>query len=460
MDNLYYNAIQGEIVNFLKDRKILDRYIINIPKGKIAGSVFTRNTRFSAKSLLAFMIMPRTESTAVELARFAEITGSERVCKQTFFLKRRHVSPGIFGDINRRCILDLYRFTPDLNKWRGMLLLSFDGTTLKLPDTEEMRTSYPKGYNQKGEYSQPLARMEILRDSLNGAVLDTRVEGLSGSETGMAKNILENLAWEMKESSVFLFDRGYLGAAWFTWLQLNDIQYVVRLPRGFNKDVDSFFDSDEDMADVEIRMSAATWYNKGKGSFDRFGLDSEKCPPLMLHLVKCRLESGEPEVLALRINEHDPSPEELRSMYAGRWEVETSIDELKNQLQLEIFSGNSPLCVQQDIMAKIVAYNIGITLARKATASMEPIHPDKYDGKGSHVRRKVNLNIGWHYLKKTIVRLLMSDTAQIPGILTETVKDLKRNCEEYTLGRHEPHRSRRGSPRGKYVTFTNYRRSI
>ena len=74
LTDISYNNVKEEIVKLLTDRMELERYIINRSQDQSAGRIFSRNTKFPLEDMLAFMIMPRTESTAVELARFAELT--------------------------------------------------------------------------------------------------------------------------------------------------------------------------------------------------------------------------------------------------------------------------------------------------------------------------------------------------------------------------------------------------
>lgn len=466
LTDIPYNNVREEIVKFLTDRMYLDRYIINTSQGQSPSRIFSRQTKFPLEDMLAFMIMPRTESTAVELAEFAELTGRPPVCKQTFFMKRRQISDGILDEINRSSVDDLYSGEVSLRKWNGLNLLAFDGTTLKLPDTPEIIASFPKGSNHKGEYSYPLAMAEVLKDVLNGTVMDIQVGTTSDPETSLAVRSIGRLPRELVDQSVFIFDRGYIGAAWFMWLHRNDIQYIVRLPRCFNKDVDAFFQSGEESTDIRMEMSRANWSVKGRKAFASLGLDPEECPPVMLHLVKCRLSTGETEVLAVRIKGGIPSCDETYELYGYRWGVETTIDEFKNELQLEVFSGNSVLCVMQDIKAKVIAYNIGVGIALRATQTMESRETEEAKDDGVQrideraQRIKVNLNIGWHYLKETIAKILTCKADMTDSILTQTLKNLKRNIEQYELDRHLPHAPDAFPTSGKYITYTNYRRAI
>lgn len=458
--NISYNNVKEEIVNFLTSRKVLDKFVINTSEKLPSSRIFTRNTKFPLSDMLAFMIMPRTESTAVELAEFAALAGKPSVCKQTFFIKRRQIRDEIFDEINRRCVNDMYDSESADRMSNGMFLFAFDGTALKLPDTPEINAKFPKGRNKKGFYAQPQAKMEILKDVLNGTVIDIQVDTPLVSEPMLAVRSMKTLPRELIDRSLFIFDRGYIGAGWFSWLQQNDIQYIVRLPRGFNKDVDAFYGSGESAADILVEMSPGNWTRKGKKSFEAFGLEPDTCPPVLLHVLKCRLSTGQTEVLAVRTKNGPLSCNEACRLYGNRWGAETSIDELKNELQIEVFSGNTVLCVMQDIKAKIIAYNIGVSVARRATDSLGGSSDAAGISPGGKVRIKVNLNVGWHYLKQTIAKMLIRQAGETVKILTETLKNLKRNVEVYELNRHLPHGSGTNPSGGKYITFTNYKRAI
>ena len=43
------------------------------------------------------------------------------------------------------------------------------------------------------------------------------------------------------------------------------------------------------------------------------------------------------------------SKEELRTLYKYRWEVETDYDRLKNVLELENFTGQRRIIIEQDV---------------------------------------------------------------------------------------------------------------
>lgn len=462
-DNEIITGIRDVIVNFLTDRSILNRYIINTKSPSEVERILSRNTKFSPRDLIAFLIMPRAESTTVELQNYAAATGGAIVRKQTFFIKRMFLSDTIFDDINQRYVSDLYLDSKDMNTFLGLYPIACDGTTVNLPDTPAVREEYP--VPDKTPLEAPQARAEVLRDTLNGSVVAMELAPESSSERELAIQAINRLPDHLRQNSVFIFDRGYAGAAFMLKLQSMDVQYAIRLPKKFNKEIDAFYDSDSDTADVIVEMSRSNWHHKGKHSFEAMGLNHHQCPPLMIHLVKARLCTGETEVLAYRIKGRHLTPAEGYALYGLRWGVETAIDEFKNQLQLEVFSGNSPLAVRQDVKAKVIAYNIGVMTARAATAAIGvDIAPEQStepaEAGQPRVRVKVNLNVGWYYIKVMIAQLLTLPRQRLGEILTQVVKELEINVNTYVLDRHLPHNPKPKRTAGKYITFTNYKRAI
>ncbi|MDR3291050.1 MAG: transposase, partial [Methanobrevibacter sp.] len=50
--------------------------------------------------------------------------------------------------------------------------------------------------------------------------------------------------------------------------------------------------------------------------------------------------------------------EQIKCLYAKRWEIEKSFDVLKNKLNMENITGRSKLTVEQDFHSNILIHNI------------------------------------------------------------------------------------------------------
>ena len=78
---------------------------------------------------------------------------------------------------------------------------------------------------------------------------------------------------------------------------------------------------------------------------------------ITVRVVNIELDRGVREKLVTNL----PSEfyaQDLKKLYAMRWGVETSYNELKNKLCIEIFTGKTPVSIYQDFFAGILLMNM------------------------------------------------------------------------------------------------------
>ena len=68
------------------------------------------------------------------------------------------------------------------------------------------------------------------------------------------------------------------------------------------------------------------------------------------------------EILATNLTPEEFSSDELNELYAKRWTVETGFDRLKNLIEIEEFSGNRRIIIEQDFYDHVFIYNLTIVL--------------------------------------------------------------------------------------------------
>ncbi len=86
-----------------------------------------------------------------------------------------------------------------------------------------------------------------------------------------------------------------------------------------------------------------------------------------------------------------------------RWGIETSYDHLKNNLQIENFTGLTPLSIKQDFFANMFITILQILIARDAQEEIE---------KETKTRKhcyKVNRNLSLGFMKDRIVEILIKN---------------------------------------------------
>lgn len=455
----YYNTANEEIVRFTMNRKLMESHLNSNSGVTDVEKVFTRNSKFNFKHLLTFLIMPRTESTTVELERYCNISGIEPITKQTFFQKRRYINPSMLWDIHNNLLSQSYDDSSDRATFQGRYLLAVDGTTIALPNSDELAEKFVKNSTM----STPLARLLVIRDVLNGEIVYLSITPYTASEYDMTIQAMEKMPRYIRDNAIFIFDRGFAASWMFTYLNKLDIEYIVRLPQSFNKNVANFFQTRKFQTDTRIEISGAVWSTTAKRRFENLGIHNPG--PLYLHLCGVSLPHGEREVLAVRIHNQKFNYREIRELYNYRWRVETTIDELKNELQIEIFSGHSVLAVEQDIASKTISYNLGQQLVREANKlhsqrECSKINSQNHTGRTSKQRWMTNKNIMWYILQRLIVQYFGSSDESKCDILQSSIHLVQMNQELIRPGRHEPHIKRLIHKSGKYITFTNYRRAL
>ena len=135
-----------------------------------------------------------------------------------------------------------------------------------------------------------------------------------------------------------------------------------------------------------------------------------------------------------------------------RWKIEISYGKQKNQLQMEIFSGHRVVCIEQDYAAGLFVANLQSIIEKQCDLEVKEISANRC------YEYKINRNVSWASLKNRILKLFIQSNNSLT-ILIELQNLFIRNIEPVRPLRHSP-RSLPKRKRGKYQTFTNYRRAI
>ena len=74
---------------------------------------------------------------------------------------------------------------------------------------------------------------------------------------------------------------------------------------------------------------------------------------ITLCFICIKLENGEYEYLASDIGYEVCNKEEINQLYQMSWGIESVFDDLKNKLQIENFTGEKPITIEQDIATEL-----------------------------------------------------------------------------------------------------------
>ena len=79
---------------------------------------------------------------------------------------------------------------------------------------------------------------------------------------------------------------------------------------------------------------------------------------LNLRIVNIKLETGEIETLITNLPQETMSKEQLKEIYDARWGIECAYKTLKQRLQIQNYTAQTEIGIQQDIYATFLLYNI------------------------------------------------------------------------------------------------------
>lgn len=313
--------------------------------------------------------------------------------------------------------------------WRGLSVLAVDGSTLRVPDSDENRAHYggqSRGKHGRGESGYPQLRLNVLM-----AVRSHLLVAASFAPYAFDERVLAADLWPMvPDHSLTLLDRGYVQA-----------NVLVPLTR-----------SGEDRHWMTRAKSNSKWrVLKRLGARDdlvEFDVSSEarrKDPSLPLtfqaRAIRYQRKGYTPQTLLTSLLDAKRFPaRELRDLYHERWEIELGYDELKTEMldSEEAIRSKNPEAVAQELWGILLAYNL-VRREMEAIADEVALPPLRISFVAA--LRYIVEEFGW----ATITRS--------PGAIPRHMGDLRDKIRRFVL---PPRRERAAYPRAVKIKMSAY----
>jgi len=376
----FFNDLIHQISARVRTGEFLIKHRINIQS-------FTRKRKMPFEDLVFFMLNSAKKSIQIELTNFMGLfTTHKNITKSAYCQQRMNLKYEAFIELNAEFVNGFYD-KADYKKWNGFRLMCMDGSALMLPSSDKIKEEF--GVNSE-KNNVPMAKVTTLYDLLNELMLDSLIMPNNSAEIDMAVEHLEKL----KQGDLLILDRGF-GARWLFYILLNKkIDFVIRIQRGFGKDVNSFWDSEETSKIITVEELP-------KKSKKRLG----KIEPFKFRLVKVLLDNGETEVLATSLLDEKKYPTEIfKELYYQRWGIETNYNHLKNHIEIGNFTGYTPQVIKQDFYANVLISNIQSLIIKDAQQKLDEQKKElKYE-------YKINRNLSLGYMKNKLIKILMSNS--------------------------------------------------
>ena len=411
-------------------------------------SDFSRNRKLPFKRLVGMIINMPKRSLSIELQEFFDHIekGSDGCTKGAFCSQRSKLNPMFFQMWNQ-CLVDnfYYHYGDKVKRWCGFRVQAVDGSTVYLPNKPEIIKHFGTHDNQHA--SVPMARMMQIQDVLNDITVWGDIFPIADGEQSIMVDQVERLSCD----SLTIFDRGYPSFG-LMYMMLHHMEtprhFVIRCKVDFNNEVKHFLRSGKESEIVYLHP-----HEKSINMLKKHGYKVARSNSIKVRMVKVILPSGEQEVLLTNLyDEKLYSVADLYYLYGLRWRIETTYDKQKNQQQMEQFSGHKVICIQQDYAATLFTANLQSLIKKQCEPYVQKISANR-----KHPCQ-INQNISWASLKHNIVKLFLENGPL--NILLSLQKSFERHVEPIRPNRKFERIKKTKHLKGKYRTFTNYKRAV
>ena len=254
--------------------------------------------------------------------------------------------------------------------YRGHRLFAVDGSDLHIPTNPQDSESFYPGTNGQKPYN--LLHLNVLFDLLSHTYQDAILQKGVSNENGA---VIDMLLRSPVSNVLLIADRGYESYNLMAHCQEKGWRFLIRVkdltPTGIAANLDL---PHTDQFDVSVSLSITR--NQGKQAkallnykylptnarFDFLPDSSRKRDPIVfypLHFraVRFKIAPDSFETVLTNLPSQTFPPEELKTLYAMRWGIETSFRDLKYTIGLLHFHSKKTEFIFQEVFAALTMYN-------------------------------------------------------------------------------------------------------
>lgn len=429
-------------------KELLDKY-------KYSKKYFTRNRKISCKDIIYFTLNKRGLSLKMEMNKFKDMTGKmEDVSKSALCQQRKKINPEIFKELNSDYIKNSYDNPRDYKTIKGYIVMAIDGMKIEVPDSKELREEYGTSQGRDGQRTSARALTSCLYDVVNNWVIDAQIDKFKGSERELAKKHIAELVLTLTgeielEKVIILFDRGYPSIEMIYLMQEIGIKYIFRGKiSSYRKEIEKMETEDEE---IEIKITE----KKVKSVEEKEVKEKlRKKGKIETRIVKYQLETGEEEILITNLEEKEFAREEVGKLYFRRWNIELAYNIAKNKLELQNFSGQNKIVVEQEFYGQMLMLNIAEDFRKDANKGIE-----KKKENGYKYDYQVNMNTLIGLLRERFILILISmainNDEKSQREYDELIEEIRKELVPIRPGRKNERKEYKGYNKYK----KNYRRN-
>jgi hypothetical protein len=314
----------------------------------------------------------------------------------------------------------------DKHRWRGLSLWAVDGTSLRVPDSEENRAHFGGRENQRGDSGYPIARVVTLM-SLRAHLMAAAALGpYNTSEIALSRELWDKLP----EDALAVVDRGFLFAEILVPLAENGRRHwLTRARKNTSYKVVKKLGPGDELVEMKV-----TWQARQN--------DPTLAKSWQARAIRYQRRGYPPQVLLTSLLDPVKYPRaEIVSLYHDRWEIELGYDEVKTHMldRMETLRSQRVQGVEQEIWGLLLAYNL-VRVELEAAAGLAGVPPVR-----------MSFIAGLRFVRQTLEMAV----AMSPGRLPKWLEHEREDLATFVL---PPRRTERLYPRAVKIKMSHYDR--
>lgn len=383
-----------------------------IARHRLQPTAFTRRRKLPFERIVGTLVHLVRNSLQIVCNRLGEyFQMDDPASKQAFSQARSNLSYSCFQELTDLALQTFYQENR-AGIWKGRRIIAADGSTLRLPESPDTLAHFGRyncGKNVQADACPVMGRISEFTDVMSGLIVSAVLLPISVGEESMAEGQLKLVVEKMQswgeDKLIFVYDRGYPSKQFIFSHLILKVDFVFRVPSGFNKQIDAFVASGE--TDGMLKLY-------------------EEAPALRIAVFP--LASEEQEVLLTSlVDRAEVTYEELFPVYGARWRsMEEGYKRQKVQFELQNWATESTMGVLQEFWAMIYVTNI---VAMSCYELEGPSIP------GKDPKERLNRSVLFGSMKDDVLRTLGGELS--PEDFTKKFKKLARRARvSVKPGRH------------------------
>lgn len=337
---------------------------------------FTRKGKISYMDTILYPLLQEGRTNSREANEYMRlITGDifAMISQQAIGEKRGFINPELYEDMYKDFVDDLYeKFEEDLT-YKDSIHFACDTSVIKVPNVSKTKEEFPVD-----EDNPARARLSTIADVYHGYIFDATIVEKDSGEVKLAIQHLHEIKKRLSDKKVSVtYDRGYNSfELMFTHLDLG-IDFLIRLKDStLHKQIEQQTSSDDEIIRLFLNKKIT---NAITNEELRKKYEKERYVDLRVTRVLVHPPKGKPyvETLLSTFSMDEYSKKDMGKAYDLRWTIETDYDILKNILELENFTGQRRIIIEQDIYSKIFLLNLLLTIKKDADKDVQEKRKDK-----------------------------------------------------------------------------------